>query len=99
MRVQNIRFGEGDWKLIQRQAAAQNVSASDYIRVAALVRSVIDAYRNDDDAALDFELLIDVVREATRRRSNGEASVDTGLRVLRGEWAFGEDAQGAPSSE
>lgn len=41
MQVQSVRFGESQWRLVQRQAELEGTSASQFIRDAAVTRAVI----------------------------------------------------------
>jgi hypothetical protein len=46
MRIQSVRFSEKAWAAIQEEARKEGVSASQYVREAALMRvTAQDAYR------------------------------------------------------
>ena len=65
MRIQSIRFSEATWNHIRERAAAHGISASQYIREAALVRVAYEVAREDAQRGEDFERLSELVRQLT----------------------------------
>lgn len=96
MRVQNIRFGDADWKLIQRRAADGNVSASDYIRVAAICRAIVDGAR-EDASTLAFDLLSETIAAAAKARGHKHEDILEGLTALRQLYLNHDDPQPDPA--
>lgn len=54
-----MRFGEEAWRLIQGEAKREGVSATAYVREAAIARALIDRAKNDPEFVKQYE---DVIR-------------------------------------
>jgi hypothetical protein len=52
MRVTTIRFGRTAWERIQQAAHDEGVSASQYVREAALMRAMMQEYRSNDQHSI-----------------------------------------------
>jgi hypothetical protein len=64
MKIQSIRFSELDWGQIQKEASVEGVSASQFVREAALVRVwFARALRGDSSEAHALAALFDAIRE------------------------------------
>jgi hypothetical protein len=63
MKVTTVRFGADLWQFVEAEAAHAGVSASQYIREAALARAAAAAAARGDGP---FELLAGALREVAR---------------------------------
>jgi predicted DNA-binding protein len=63
MRVTTIRFGRTAWERIQAAAHNEGVSASQYVREAALMRAFLQDYRRGEQSAVTAK---DVAQEILR---------------------------------
>lgn len=53
-----MRFGESAWQLIQEEARREGVSATAYVREAAIARALIDRTKNDPEFVRKYEEII-----------------------------------------
>jgi hypothetical protein len=72
MRIQSIRISERMWRNIQRQAAEQGISASQYIREATISRLAYDIAMSNPDESERWQR----INEEIRRLTTGYAADD-----------------------
>lgn len=74
MKVTTLRFGSDLWRLVESEAEQAGVSASQYIREAALARAAAAAAARGQGP---FELLAGAVREVRRDQTDPAARNET----------------------
>lgn len=62
MRIQSIRFSERIWLVIQQQASEQGISASQYIREAAIGRAAFDMAFSDPTVPREMARVYEAIR-------------------------------------
>lgn len=62
MREAKIRFGAALWNLIQEEASRDGVSASQFVREAAMVRAVVYRMRRGEDYETEYLRILDRLR-------------------------------------
>lgn len=67
MRVQSVRFSEATWGRIQEEAGLQRVSASQYVREAAIARLWFDLGARGGDPARVFDQMLKLAHEVEER--------------------------------
>ena len=60
-----MRFGESAWRLIQEEAEREGVSATAYVREAAIARALIDRTKSDPEFVRQYESVIAELRRST----------------------------------
>jgi hypothetical protein len=56
MRATTVRFGDDLWELLEAEAAAQGISAAQFVRDSAIMRlGIISGRRGDEEASLTLE--------------------------------------------
>lgn len=70
MHVTSIRFGATVWDRVQRAAAHEGVSASQYVREAALLRSFLQELKRGEPVAGYFEQIAQEILQLSQS-SNG----------------------------
>jgi hypothetical protein len=74
MRATTVRFTDDLWQLVEREAAAQGISAAQFVRDAALLRAAsLMGRRGDEEAVLDVEA---VARGSLRRAGRVAPAID-----------------------
>lgn len=53
-----MRFGESAWKLIQEEAEREGISATQYVREAAIARALLDRAKIDPAFIKQYEDII-----------------------------------------
>jgi predicted DNA-binding protein len=66
MRVQSVRFSEDQWTRLQVESRRQGVSASQYIREAAIARYWLDIARNERPELAQVEEFLDAAKALER---------------------------------
>lgn len=66
MHVTSIRFGATVWDRVQRAAAHEGVSASQYVREAALLRSFLQERTRGEPIAETFEQIAEELLRLSR---------------------------------
>src|SRR5436190_20802035 len=78
MRATTVRFSEDLWRLLEREAGAQGVSAAQFIRDATILRvAVLAERRGDRDARLSIE---DIAAGALRPAGREQRAALPGVR-------------------
>lgn len=57
-----MRFGATAWRLIQEEARREGVSATAYVREAAVARAMLGRMRNDPEFVAQFEEVLERLR-------------------------------------
>jgi GAF domain-containing protein len=76
MRATTVRFGEDLWSLLEREAAAQGVSAAQFVRDAAILRLAhLAAESGAPEARLTIEEIASGALREERRHDDGRVTV------------------------
>lgn len=61
MRETKIRFGQRAWNLIQSEAEIDGISASQFVREAAIARAILVRYERGETTSTDT--LMEIIRQ------------------------------------